>query len=184
MKGATIEKLKEPSTKIIYSLNKTWKSYQFGLFEGRTEYNDLNYGILHMIQLRLAMEERNWTNLIVERGISDFTFYHYYNDLKQDPEIDFVTSLVSAERNLLLPDFLGEAEKILLIQKDQNFVKDIVLKDEYRKRTFNNNPDLYFELQEKYVEFTKKFNDISEIIEITNAKDYIINVLGTSWNEV
>ena len=71
-----------------------------------------------------------------------------------------------------------------MIQRDKDFVKNEVLSDPYRKKTFNDDPELYFDLQNKYVEFTQKYNKINEVIEIKNAKEYITLDLGENWNKV
>ena len=74
-------------------------------------------------------------------------------------------------QHFFLPDF-SKIERILLIQNDKDFIKDVVLKDEYRKKTFNNDPELYLNLQEKYISFTTKYNGIDNIVRIDNAKDF------------
>ena len=127
-------------------------------------------------------------SVIIERGVTDSLFYYYYNKefqsgqgREEDP--NFVMSIIGAENTSLLPDF-SNLEKILLIQRDRDFVKDEVLNDPYRKKTFNNDPELYFDLQNMYVEFTQKYNKIDEVIEIKNAKEYITLDLGENWNKI
>lgn len=185
LKGSTIEVEKErnPRIKVMESSIKPWKYYQFGLYNGRTEYNDLTYGILHLVRLREFMDNNcSSEKLIVERGVTDSLFYYYYNsefpsgkEVSEDPK--FINDVVKAERSLLLPDF-SKVERILLIQNDKNFIKDVVLKDEYRKKTFNNSPELYLSLQEKYISFTTKYNAIDKIVRIDDAEDYIKQVLN------
>ncbi len=170
---------------VMESAIKPWKSYQFGIFDGLTEYNDLTYAILHMVRLREFMEENSSSSsLLIERGVSDTLFYHYNNDLggsiQENPS--FIEKVIYSETALLLPDFF-KIEKILLIQNDRDFVKDVVLSDEYRKRTFNDNPDLYFDLQEKYIDFTTKYNQIDNVVRIDNAREYVVNTLGEIWND-
>ena len=186
LKGSTIEatKKKIPGIKIMESSIKPWKYYQFGLFKDLTEYNDLTYGILHMVRLREFMEQNHEEDdLLIERGVTDTLFYYYYNS--GEPRLEnseFIRSVVCAEKSLLCPDF-SKIERILLVQEDKDFVKDEVLKDEYRKRTFNNDPNLYFDLQEKYVDFTTKYNSIDSVIRINNAKEYVTETLGEHWNK-
>lgn len=187
LKGSTIgtAKKRAPDLKVMESSIKPWKFYQFGLFAGLIEYNDLTYTILHLVRLREFMKENhNSSDLLVERGVTDSLFYHYYNDefpggSEEDPK--FIEDVCQAERTLLMPDF-SKIKKVLLIQEDQEFVKDSVLKEEFRKKTFKDSPDYYFEMQEKYVNFTTKYNSIDEVIRINNARDYIVNVLGEDWN--
>ena len=168
---------------------KPWKYYQNGIFDGLTEYNDLTYGILHLVRLREFMESikdktTEVDRAIVERGITDPLFYYYYNGERgKGEDRSLIERAVEAEKILLMPDFF-EVKKILLIQGDKEFVKDCVLKDEYRKRTFRNDPELYFKMQEKYVEFTSTYNAPDEVIRIDDAKEYITGTLGETWNNI
>lgn len=189
LKGSTIEsiKKKQPDLKVMESSIKAWKYYQFGIYNGLTEYNDLTYGILHLVRLREFIEHSQpKDDVLIERGVTDSLFYYYYNDEFSSGKgkvenSEFIEKVVQAERSVLLPDF-SKIERILLVQNDKDFVRDIVLKDEYRKKTFKNDPNLYFQLQEKYVEFTSKYNPIDSIIRIDNAEEYITKTLGEHWN--
>ena len=67
-------------------------------------------------------------------------------------------------------------QKILLVQKDINFIKDTILKEPTRKEVFPGGLDDYLENQERYIEFTKKYNNISDIVYINNAMNYINNL--------
>jgi hypothetical protein len=172
---------------VMFSAIKNWKYYQFGLFKGLTEYNDFSYSILHLVRLREFMERNHETDndLIVERGITDSMFYYYHNDefktgQTSSEDISLITDAVKQEKLLLSPEF-HKVEKILLIQNDKNFVRDIVLQDPYRKKSFNNNPEYYLRLQDSYVNFTTRYNDIDKIVRIDDAKDYIENTLGQKF---
>ena len=57
----------------------------------------------------------------------------------------------------------------------------MVLQDPYRKRSFNNDPDYYLQLQNSYVDFTTRYNEIDRVINIDNARDYIENTLGQKF---
>ena len=193
MKGSTIESIKKKNknTEVMESAIKPWKYYQFGIFDGLTEYNDLTYGILHLVRLREFIERvhnrlEEIDKVIVERGITDSMFYYYYNDeflsgQGRSENRELIKKIVEAENIVFLPDFF-KTNKVLLIQEDKDFVKNVVLRDEYRKRTFKNDPNLYFDLQNKYVDFTIKHNNIDEVIHIKNAKEYITGTLGEPWN--
>jgi hypothetical protein len=189
LKGSTIEsiKKKQPDLKVMESSIKAWKYYQFGIYNGLTEYNDLTYGILHLVRLREFIEHSQAKDdVLIERGVTESLFYYYYNyefssGKGKAENSEFIEKVVQAERSVLLPDF-SKIERILLVQNDKDFVRDVVLKDEYRKKTFKNDPDLYFQLQEKYVEFTSKYNPIDSIIRIDNAEEYITKTLGEHWN--
>jgi len=186
LKGSTIRAVQEndPGILIMGSSIKSWKYYEQGIFNNLIEYNDLNYGILHLVRLQDFIElcHKSDKKLLIERGVTDSLFYHYYNTEgnKEKEDEAFIKQVAQAEKTILLPDFT-KIEKILLIQKDKEFVKNVVLQDEYRKKTFKNSPDYYFDLQSKYVEFTKKYNNIDQIITIDNAKDYVTNILCENW---
>lgn len=187
LKGSTIkaEKDKDPNVKVMGSAIKPWKYYQFGVYKDRVEYNDLLYGLLHLTRLREFMEmNKDADNLIVERGITDSLFYNYhgveFRDTLPSEEPAFIYDVVNEEK-VLFPDSC-EIKRVLLIQNDKKFVEEEVLKDEYRRRTFKNNPDLYFKLQNEYITFTTKYNGIDEVVRIDNAKDYIENTLGCVWD--
>lgn len=194
MKGSTIKSIKGKykQVRVMESAIKSWKYYQFGVFEGMTEYNDITYGILHLVRLREFIESIHdkvgeLDKVIVERGITDSLFYYYYNDefasgngKSEDPVL--IEKAVTAEKTILLPDFV-EVKKTLLIQNDKEFIRDYVLKDEYRKRTFKDSVDLFLELQEKYVRFTTTHNAIDNVVRIDNAKSYITETLGEVFHD-
>lgn len=187
-KGTTISVYKEnnPGTEVVYSSIKTWKNYQNGIFNGLTEYNDITYGLLHMVQLEEFMNKNHdkSIDLIIERGVTDPLFYYYYNGAKETKEDnEMIKRVVEKENLLLFPDF-HNIERILLVQKDKDFIKDYVLKDPCRQETFNNDLDNYLKLQDKYVDFTKKYNHIDNLVVIDNAKDYIKNTLGIEFNKI
>ena len=186
LKGSTIAALKKKNSniQIMDSAIKRWKYYQFGIFSGLTEYTDLTYGILHLVRLREFMDKNHSTenDLIIERGITDSLFYYYYNDefnvgTGMDENLTLINNATAQEQILLLPDFY-RIERILLIQEDKDFVRDVVFQDEFRRKTFKNDPDFYFKMQDLYVSFTKRHNVIDKVIRITSAKEYIENTLG------
>jgi hypothetical protein len=186
LKGSTIAALKKENSniQIMDSAIKRWKYYQFGIFSGLTEYTDLTYGILHLVRLREFMDKNHSTenDLIIERGITDSLFYYYYNDefnvgTGMDENLTLINNATAQEQILLLPDFY-KIERILLIQEDKDFVRDVVFQDEFRRKTFKNDPDFYFKMQDLYVSFTKRHNVIDKVIRITSAKEYIENTLG------
>lgn len=188
LKGTTIESLGIGPDSVMYSEIKTWKHYQFGLFRDKTEYNDLNFGLLHLTRLKEFMKKKLETGsddrVIVERGITDCLFYYYYNgefgNPKGNEDEAFIRSLVEEEKRLVTSDST-EVKKSMMIQLDRDFVRDHVFSDEIRRKTFNGDVDLYFKLQDKYVEFTKKYNNINNVIEINDAKGYITKVLGNEY---
>ena len=188
-KGTTISSIVEsdPSTIVTNSVIKDWKFYQYGVFKDIADYNDINYGILHLVKLKefINRNKDNSSNLIVERGITDSIFYYYYNDefnkKVTNESSKIVSNAVMEEDKLLLKDVYN-VEKILLVQNDKDFIKNSVFMDPYRNKTFKGSLDYYLELQTKYVQFTTKYNGIDKIVVIDNARDYIENKLGLTWN--
>ena len=181
MKGSTISSL-GPDVKVMESAIKPWKHYQFGLFKDLVQDNDLTYGILHLVRLQEFLRLNKGKNLLaIERSISDCLFYNNNSEEFGDKNKlgeSKIQELVEEEMKLL-----GEFDvtRILLIQKDEDFIRDVILKEPTRKKTFNGSLDLYLELQDKYVRWTEKYNKLNKVNEIYNAKEYIETVLGMEY---
>ena len=58
---------------------------------------------------------------------------------------------------------------------DEDFILDKVL-DEPNRRRYYPDLEIYLKKQEEYVNFTKQYNDIDEVIEIHDAYEYIDNL--------
>lgn len=179
-KATTIKKKLEEdkNLKVLWSMIKSWKNLENTLFSGLIEYNDLNYALLHLCLLEEKIDELDdkSSGLLVERGVTDMIFYKT-RDLKvvNDMWVDFITNY---EESLCKE----KPKKILLIQNDTKFIENVILNEPSRREKFPDGVESYLLDQEKYVDFTKKHNDITEIIEITNAEDYITNTLGLEFN--
>lgn len=180
LKGTTIQ-VQEAGASVMNSSIKLWKYYQSGLFQGLLEDNDLVYGILHLTRLKEFLDREKGGSLVVERGISDCLFYRTHNDeyCRFHEDSGLITRAVGEELSLIPPEY--DLEKILLVQKDYSFIRDVVLKDPYRNKTFHGDLRVYVELQEKYVDWTMTYNKIDKVIEIDNAKTYIEDVLGIDY---
>lgn len=185
MKSATIDsKLSKYDLPVMRSKIKSWKKYQTTIFDDLTEYNDLNYGILHLVGLEsflsgLCINEQK--GAIIERGISDSIFYHTINTRfpGSAEDLKVIESAVQEELNLLRG---CKVRKILLVQEDTDFIRDRVLADQYRAGCFKDVND-YLEKQRKYVRFTEEYNKIDSVVKISNAKDYIEKVLDQKFME-
>lgn len=183
LKSSTIDSIDEGwnySMPIMRSSIKVWKKYQteISVFNEQTILNDLNFGILHLIKLGEFLEDNvYYEKAIIERGITDHLFYHISkgNDIKEEQ----IKEVVNEELNLFDMDCI-EVEKILLVQEDKDFVRDVVLSNKYRSSCFRDVDD-YMRQQDLYVKFTQEHNDIFEVIKIKNAKDYIENNLGMEF---
>lgn len=179
-KATTIKKKLEEdkNLKVLWSKIKSWKNLENTLFNGLIEYNDLNYALLHLTMLEDKVNELDdkYSGLLVERGVTDMIFYKT-RDLVEvnDMWVGFITNYEEA----LCKE---KPEKILLIQKDVKFIENVILNEPSRREKFPDGVGSYLLDQEKYIDFTKKYNDITEIIEITNAEDYITNTLGMEFN--
>ena len=183
LKSSTIDSLDEKmnySMPIMRSSIKVWKKYQTGIsvFREQTIPNDLNFGILHLIKLEEFLRDNvYYEKAIIERGITDHLFYHISkgNDILEGQ----IKEVVNEELELFNRDCI-EVEKILLVQEDRDFVRDVVLSNKYRSSCFSDVDD-YMKQQDLYVKFTQEHNDIFEVIKIKNAKDYIENNLGMEF---
>lgn len=179
-KATTIKKKLEEdkNLKVLWSMIKSWKNLENTLFNGLIEYNDLNYALLHLTMLEDKMDELDdkSSGLLVERGVTDMIFYKT-RDLKvvNDMWVDFITNYEESLCN-------EKPKKILLIQNDAKFIENVILNEPSRREKFPNGLSDYLRDQDRYIDFTKKHNDITEIIEITNAEDYITNTLGLEFN--
>lgn len=183
LKSSTIDSLDEKmnySMPIMRSSIKVWKKYQteISVFREQTIPNDLNFGILHLIKLGEFLRDNvYYEKAIIERGITDHLFFHISkgNDILEEQ----IKEVVYEELKLFDMDCI-EVEKILLVQEDRDFVRDVVLSNKYRSSCFSDVDD-YMRQQDLYVKFTQEHNDIFEVIKIKNAKDYIENNLGMEF---
>jgi hypothetical protein len=88
-----------------------------------------------------------------------------------------ISSAVNRESEILQPSMI---KKTLMIMLDKDFIKNKTLSEKTRADWFQGVED-YLEKQEDYVKFTKKYNDITEIIEIKDAREYLES-LGIEYN--
>lgn len=188
LKGTTINsRLRQnATTQVMYSAIKDWKYYHQTLFPELLEKNDLIFTNLHLVRLSEFLgKSNNLGDLIVERGVTDSLFYYLGNDEYGTSQYavdspSLVRKVVAAEDQIINRK-TRNVRKILLVQEDPEFVTNKVLKDQFRQQTFKNDVDYYFEQQSKYIEFTKTYNDISEIIRIPDARKYIEEKLGVEY---
>jgi hypothetical protein len=159
LKGTTIG-AKEKCSQIMWSGIKNWKTNRDLLFPWLSKETNLNYALLHLTRL----SDYKVGNLVVERGITDMLFY----EETKDPEI--IQRAVLQEQKILGDDV--EIEKILLIMLDKEFIAQKVLQEKTRREWFDGVDD-YLRKQTEYLEFTKKFNDITKKVVIENARKYL-----------
>ena len=170
LKTTTVDHLlKAGDCGVVRSKIKTWKNLESGIFSGLIDYNDLNYALLHLCILEHEVEKSKNKNILVERGITDM-FYFSLRNTGMNVEDDVIYEAVNKEEFDICE---GNINKILLIQKDTKFIENVVLKDPVRAKIFPNGLNQYLENQEDYIEFTKKYNSITQIIEIKDAEKYL-----------
>lgn len=198
-KSTTIKSLFRQGDDILWSGIKQWKSWETSILGNKNNPSDLNFALLHLSRLRDREYNITKDNTIfhVERGISDMVFYWLLSSptteslssvMKDDNSriIEAESMLIDLiEEEIKISKFVGGSEKdptkILLVQKDVEFIKDVVLKEQTRAERFPGGVEDYLRAQDLYIDFTKRFNKIDEVIEITNAKNYLKN-LGIDYN--
>lgn len=181
LKNQTILKESPPSAKIMKSAIKPWKNLENGPLHNLIVPSDLNFAALHLIRLNDWVELCG-ENLVVERGVTDFLFFHfrsqqYHPGKTLEMDINLIKDLVQKENSILS----SPCEKILLIQRDPNFVIEKVFEDPHRKATFSGDVNLYLRMQEEYIQFTKTWNTIDREVIIENAKEYIEEILKQEY---
>lgn len=175
-KSTTIEseKKKLEDCSVIKSMIKSWKDLETGIYSGMITRNDLNYALLHLCILEHELKYNSHKNTLVERGVTDMAYYKMRIIENFGDNINDSWIIDSVKKELELCN--ETPQKILLVQKDINFIKDTILKEPTRKEVFPGGLDDYLENQERYIEFTKKYNNISDIVYINNAMNYINNL--------
>lgn len=168
----------------MWSGIKYWKSLEEGIFDGLIPYSDLNYAILHLERLR----DKVWGvdspgYLFVERGISDMLYY-WIKNRGGDKEISkaWLKAVMKEEDNLTEQNSYHTPQKVLLIQKDVDFIKDIILGGP-RGKFFPGGLTDYLEQQERYIEFTKELNHITKEVVIKDAHRYVTQTLEMVWEK-
>jgi len=165
---------REDSTVIIRSTIKVWKQNRDLLFPWLCNESNLNYALLHLTRLQDYVYGSY--NFVIERGITDPLYYEYQ---KQPGLITptIISSAVTRESEILQG---RDCQKTLMIMLDKEFIAGKTLSEKTRADWFQGVEE-YLKKQEDYVEFTKKYNDITEIIEIKDAREYLES-LGIEYN--
>lgn len=180
-KGTTINSLLNSNTSVVWSMIKSWKRLETGIYNGMINYNDLNYAIQHLTLLEYVLKTTDKKDILVERGVTDMSFYRMLMYEKLGETIDDSWICRSVEEELKI---CGDQpiHKILLIQNDKDFINNVILSEPTRREKFDGGLEEYLRNQELYVEFTEKYNNISEVITINDAKSYIES-LGIEFEE-
>ena len=174
----------ELGSDVMWSGIKQWKYWE-ELIKRKNGPHHLNLALLHLSRLKdkeynIAKDN---TTLFVERGVSDMLFYWLHSLPAMSENETIIKNLIEEEIRVSKIAAGGEEKpwKVLLIQRDYDFVQNIVLKELTRSECFPGGIKDYINAQDRYISFTKKYNDINEIIEIDNAKEYL-KKLGIEWD--
>lgn len=166
-KLTTIQRKYGDTFKILSAIKPHYKMAKT-IFNGNRELQDLDFAMYRLLELSERLPQVG--DCSIERGITDF-MHSYQNRSYWKPGID-IQKLVEAES-----ETFGDTEvkKILMVMKDEDFIQNTILSEPTRKAIY---PDLktYLSEQDKYVEFTKKWNLISEEIIILDAHTYLNNL--------
>lgn len=180
-KGTTIKSQLNSNSIPVWSMIKTWKRLETGIFSGLVSRNDLNYALQHLCLLEYVVGNNiDNKDILLERGISDMSYYkmRMYENIDPDASDSWIKNAVEEELRICQ----DQPHKILLVQNDREFIENVVLSEKTRREVFPNGLDDYLRNQENYVTFTEKYNDISEVITINDARSYLES-LGIEYNE-
>jgi hypothetical protein len=133
--------------------------------------SDLDFAFHRLLLLEYTrIIKRGDINVVLERGVTDYIESYLSRPWHTPVPEKSIIHMVGLERKALGNN--SKPRKILLEMLDQDFIESKVLQDKYRREVF---PDLptYLERQNKYIEFTKKYNPGIVEVKIESAEDYI-----------
>lgn len=171
----------EGCIKEIRSMIKPWKDIMGRIFTNTKQEDHRDYTLLHLCILEHGISEaKMWwpekedcieKDVNIERGVTDSLYYWLRGKVYGQSEMDSISRAV--EEELRIVSGMGDIKKILLVNKDEKFIRDVVLKEPHRAKVFPGGVSEYLREQDNYVSFTGRWNNITDIREITNARDYI-----------
>lgn len=175
LKATTIGSPRYEEALKIWSDIKPYWNYRKTLFPEELPGTDGDFIIQRLIKLNnyreLVMEGElsGSKDICIERGVSDMVKCMIDNGTFKGEDKD-IYKIIEEEKNIF--PIWWTTRRILLVMLDEDFIENRVLNEINRLRYY---PDLetYLKRQEEYVEFTKRYNHIDEVIEIRNAYDYI-----------
>lgn len=175
LKATTIGSPRYEEALKIWSDIKPYWNYRKTLFPEELPGTDGDFIIQRLIKLnnyRELITEGELSgskDICIERGVSDMIKCMIDNGTFKGEDKD-IYKIIEEEENIF--PIWWTTRRILLVMLDKDFIENRVLNEINRLRYY---PDLetYLKRQEEYVEFTKRYNHIDEVIEIRNAYDYI-----------
>ena len=175
LKATTIGSPRYEEALKIWSDIKPYWNYRKTLFPEELPGTDGDFIIQRLIKLNnyreliTEGELSGGKDICIERGVSDMIKCMIDNGTFKGEDKD-IYKIIEEEENIF--PIWWTTRRILLVMLDEDFIENRVLNEINRLRYY---PDLetYLKRQEEYVEFTKRYNHIDEVIEIRNAYDYI-----------
>lgn len=156
----------------IKEFRNEWKS-SFEGFDRFLPLNDLSFAHLHLYELRKMINDDSNVgvgayggSVGIERGVTDMLFFWELHGGEHSDEL--CNKLVKEEAEIL-----GDVKKTLLVMKDRDFISDVILAEPQRRDQFPGGVEQYLEIQNTYVEFTKKWNKIDKETTIYEASKFI-----------
>lgn len=159
----------------IWSDIKPYWNYRKTLFPEELPGTDGDFIIQRLIKLnnyRELITEGELSgskDICIERGVSDMIKCMIDNGTFKGEDKD-IYKIIEEEKNIF--PIWWTTRRILLVMLDEDFIENRVLNEINRLRYYSD-LETYLKRQEEYVEFTKRYNHIDEVIEIRNAYDYI-----------
>lgn len=179
LKATTINSPKHKDAIKIWSDIKPYWNYRKTLFPTELPGTDGDFIIQRLLQLKTYKElvengdiaggGRDWA---IERGVSDMIKCMIDNQTFNGNDKD-IYKIIHEETDIF--PCWWTTRKVLLVMLDEEFIKTKVLNEPNRLRYYPN-LETYLRRQKEYVEFTKKYNSIDEVIEIRNAFSYIESI--------
>jgi hypothetical protein len=175
LKATTIGSPRYEEALKIWSDIKPYWNYRKTLFPEELPGTDGDFIIQRLIKLNnyreLVMEGElsGSKDICIERGVSDMIKCMIDNGTFKGEDKD-IYKIIEEEGNIF--PIWWTTRRILLVMLDEDFIENRVLNEINRLRYYPN-LETYLKRQEEYVEFTKRYNHIDEVIEIRNAYDYI-----------
>ena len=174
----------------VRSMIKPWKDIMGRIFNNTKQEDHRDYTLLHLCILEHKVSEaRMWwperedcleKDINVERGVTDSLYYWLRGKIYGRETEEEIARAV--EEELRIVSGLGDIKKILLVNKDEDFIRNVILKEPHRAQVFPGGVSEYLSEQDKYISFTARWNKINEVREIENARDYIES-LGLKYIE-
>ena len=161
----------------VRSMIKPWKDIMGRIFTTDKTEDHRNYTLLHLCILKNRIDDLDPVSfdlgklVLIERGVTDSLYYWTRGKIYGRETQEMIEKAVQEELNIVSPGKI--VKKILLVNKDKEFIKNVILREPHRSAVFPGGLDDYLRQQDDYISFTSRYNDISEVIEINSARDYI-----------